>query len=81
MVVLVDPLAVALEVDLRGRGGAAGQRHRLVLHDVLVLRLHQEVRQQVREGGGEGGRGRVLRAFGEEREGGIFSGTGDKKVG
>lgn len=44
VVVLVNPLAVALEVDLRGRGGAAGQRHRLVLHDVLVLWLHQEVR-------------------------------------
>lgn len=44
VVVLMDPLAVALEVDLRGRGGAAGQHHRLVLHDVLVLGLHQEVR-------------------------------------
>lgn len=44
VVILVNPLAVALEVDLRGRGGAAGQSHRLVLHDVLVLRLYQEVR-------------------------------------
>lgn len=44
VVVLVNPLAVALEIDLRGRGGAAGQSHRLVLHDVLVLGLHQEVR-------------------------------------
>lgn len=44
VVVLVNPFAVALEVDLRGRGGAARQRHRLVLHDELVLWLHQEVR-------------------------------------
>lgn len=44
VVVLVNPLAVALEVDLRGWGGAAGQRHRLVLHDVLIFRLHLEVR-------------------------------------
>lgn len=44
VVVLVNPLAVALEVDLRRRGGATGQSHRLVLHDVFVLRLHQEVR-------------------------------------
>lgn len=44
VVILVNPLAVALEVDLRGRGGAAGQSHRLVLYDVLVLRLYQEVR-------------------------------------
>lgn len=43
VVVLVNPLAVALEVDLCGRGGAAGQRHRLVLHDVLIFRLHQKV--------------------------------------
>lgn len=64
VVVLVDPLAVALEVDLRGRAGAAGQRHRLVLHDELVLRLHQEVRQQVRKGGGKCCCG-VLRPFRE----------------
>ena len=44
VVVLVNPFAVALEVDLRGGRGAAGQRHRLVLHDVLILGLHQEVR-------------------------------------
>lgn len=47
MVVLVNPLAVALEVDLCCRGGAARQCHWLVLHNELVLRLHQEVRQQI----------------------------------
>lgn len=44
VVILVNPFAIALEVDLCGRGGAAGQRHRLVLYNVLILRLHQEVR-------------------------------------
>lgn len=44
VIILVDPLAVALEVDLRSRGGATGQCHRLVLHNELVLRLQQEVR-------------------------------------
>lgn len=44
VVVLVNPFTVALKVDLRGWGGAARQRHRFVLHDELVLRLHQEVR-------------------------------------
>lgn len=44
VVILVNPFAIALEVDLCGWGGAAGQRHRLVLHNVLILRLHQEVR-------------------------------------
>lgn len=47
MVILVHPLSVTLEVDLSGRRGAAGQRHRLVLYDVDVIRLHQEVGQQV----------------------------------
>lgn len=47
MVVLVHPLSVTLEVDLRGGRRAADQRHRLVLHDVDVVGLHQEVRQQV----------------------------------
>lgn len=46
----MDPLAVAFEVDLRGGRGPAGQGDRLVLHDVHVVRLHQEVGQQVREG-------------------------------
>lgn len=50
VVILVHPLAVTLEVDLRGGRGAARERHRLVLDDVNVVRLHQEVRQQVREG-------------------------------
>lgn len=53
MVVLVHPLSVTLEVDLSGGRRTAGQRHWLVLHDVDVIRLHQEVGQQVREGGGE----------------------------
>lgn len=53
MVILVHPLAITLEVDLRGRRGAARERHRLVLYDVNVVRLHQEVRQQVREGCGD----------------------------
>jgi len=57
VVVLVDPLPVALEVDLRGRRGAAAQRHRRVLHQELVLRLQQEVRQQVGEGGRKRRRG------------------------
>ena len=66
VVVLVHPLAVALEVDLRGGFGAAGERHGLVLHDVHVVRLHQEFRQHVREGCGDRvrHRGGVLRAWG-----------------
>lgn len=44
VVILVNPFAIALEVDLRGRSGATGQSDRLVFHDKLVLRLHQEVR-------------------------------------
>lgn len=47
VVILADPLAVALEIDLRGREGAAAQLHRLVLHDVGVLRLLQEVGQRL----------------------------------
>lgn len=58
----MNPLAVALEVDLRGWGGAAGQCHWLVLYDELVFRLHQEVRQQVREGGRKGGGSGMLGA-------------------
>lgn len=45
MVVLADPLAVTLEVDLRGGEGAAAQFNRLVLHDVGVLWLQEEVGQ------------------------------------
>lgn len=79
VVVLVNPLAVALEVDLRGWSGAAGQRHRLVLHDVLIFRLHLEVRQQVGEGGREGGGGRVLGTFREGRRNRDFRGMRIKK--
>lgn len=45
VVVLVDPLPVALEVDLGGRVGAADELHWLVLHNVGVLRLQQKVRE------------------------------------
>lgn len=45
MVVLADPLSIALEVDLCGGEGAAAQLHRLVLNDVGVLWLLQEVGQ------------------------------------
>lgn len=48
VVTLVHPLSIALEVDLGGRGGTAGQAHCLVLHNVDILRLQLEVRQQVR---------------------------------
>lgn len=54
MVVLVDPLPVALEVDLGGGVGAADELHRLVLHDIGVLRLQQKVREGLRRGRGEG---------------------------
>lgn len=45
MVILADPFAVALEVDLCGGEGAAAQLDRLVLHDVGILRLLEEVGQ------------------------------------
>lgn len=54
MVVLVDPLPVALEVDLGGGVGAADELHWLVLHDVGVLWLQQKVREGLRWGRGEG---------------------------
>lgn len=54
MVILVDPLAVTLEVDLRGGEGAAAQLHRLVLHDVGILWLLQEVGQGLSRHRGEG---------------------------
>lgn len=44
MVILVNPLAVTFEVNLSGWGGAAGQGHWLVLHNVLIFWLNQEVR-------------------------------------
>lgn len=48
VVVLADPLAIALEVDLCGGDCAAEQFHGLVLHNVGVLGLLQEVRQLLR---------------------------------
>lgn len=54
MLLLVNPLAVALEVDLRGRSGLAVQVDRLVLDYVGLLRLHQEHRQGLRRVRGEG---------------------------
>lgn len=54
VVVLVDPLPVAFEVDLGGWVGTAHELHRLVLHDVGVLRLQQEVREGLRRRRGEG---------------------------
>lgn len=44
VVILVNPLAIALEVDLRRRSGSAGEHHWLVFHDELILWFHQEVR-------------------------------------
>lgn len=54
VLLLVNPLAVALEVDLRGRRGFAVQVDGFVLHDVRLLRLHQEHRQRLRGVRGEG---------------------------
>lgn len=48
VLLLVDPLAVALEVDLRGWSGLAVQVDRLVLHDVGLLRFYQKHRQRLR---------------------------------
>lgn len=48
MLLLVNPLAVALEVDLGGRSGFAVQVDRLVLDNVGLLRFHQEHRQRLR---------------------------------
>lgn len=47
VLLLVDPLAVALEVDLRGRGGFAVQVHRLVLDYVGLFWLHQKHGQRL----------------------------------
>lgn len=54
VVILADPLAVTLEVDLRGGEGAAAQLHGLVLHDVGILWLLQEVGQGLSRRRGEG---------------------------
>lgn len=43
MVVLVDPLAIALEIDLGGRVGSTDKLHRLVLDNVCILWLQQEM--------------------------------------
>lgn len=47
VLLLMDPLAVALEVDLRGGRGLAVQVDGLVLDDVRLLWLHQEVRERL----------------------------------
>lgn len=48
VLLLVNPLAVALEVDLRGGRGLAVQVDRFVLHYVGLLRLHQKHGQRLR---------------------------------
>lgn len=53
MLLLVDPLAIALEVDLRGGRGLAVQDHRLVLHDIGLFRFYQEVGEGLWGVGGE----------------------------
>jgi hypothetical protein len=47
---LANPFPVALEEDLGGGHSLAHQQHGLVLDNVHVLRLYQEVGQQVRVG-------------------------------
>lgn len=47
VLLLMDPFAVALEVDLRGRRGLAVQVDGLVLDDVRLLWLHQKVRERL----------------------------------
>lgn len=54
VLLLVNPLAVALEVDLGRRSGLAVQVDGLVLDDVGLLRLHQEHGQRLRRVRGEG---------------------------
>lgn len=54
VVVLVDPLAVAFEVDLGGGRCFAGEFHWSVLHDERVLRLALELRQRLSWRRGEG---------------------------
>lgn len=50
MIDLANPFPVALEEDLGGGHSLAHQQHGLVLDNVHVLRLYQEVGQQVRVG-------------------------------
>lgn len=47
VVVLVDPLAVAFEIDLGGGRCFAGEFHWSVLHNECVLRLALELRQRL----------------------------------
>lgn len=54
MLLLVNPLAVALEVDLGCRSGLAVQVDGLVLDNVGLLRLHQEHGERLRRVRGEG---------------------------
>lgn len=54
MLLLVNPLAVALEVDLGGRSGLAVQVDRLVLDYVGLLWFHQKDGQRLRGVRGEG---------------------------
>lgn len=71
----MDPLPVTFEVDLCCRSGATGQGDGLVLHYVLIVRLHQEVWKQIVEGCRKCHRGNVLRTNWEtkqERERKIF---------
>lgn len=48
VLLLVNPLAVALEVYLGGRSGLAVQVHRLVLDYIGLLWFHQKHRQRLR---------------------------------
>lgn len=47
VVVLVDPLAIAFEVDLGGRRCFAGEFHWSVLHNKRVLRLALKLGQRL----------------------------------
>lgn len=71
VVVLIDPLAVALEVDLGGRGRPAPHLHWSVLHDERILGLQQEFRERLggrrREGVWENLRLTVVAAFCKRR--------------
>lgn len=48
VLLLMDPLAVALEVDLSGWSGLAVQVHGFVLHYVGLLRFYQKYGQRLR---------------------------------
>ncbi len=83
VLLLVNPLAVALEVDLGGWSGLAVQVDRLVFDDVGLLRLHQKHGQRLR-----GVRREGLRQITEpnevivnckERDGGKDGGVDERK--